>query len=138
LKQTVTIINEIAKNISYATNHSAGLDLVSTETRVLHKGENYLFGTGITTQMQPDQVALVFARSGLAVKHGIRLRNGTGVIDADYEGEIKVCLQNDDISPFVVEKGERIAQLVLLPFTRFDNVPVKTTERKGGGFGSTG
>jgi dUTP pyrophosphatase len=136
--QTVTIFDEVAKDISYATNHSAGLDLVSTETRTLEPGESYLFGTGMTTQMQPDQVALVFARSGLAVKHGIRLRNGTGVIDADYKGEIKVCLQNDGTSPFAVERGERIAQLVLLPFTRFDNVPVKTTERKGGGFGSTG
>ena len=89
----------------------------------------------------PDTVGLVFARSGLAVKHGIGLSNGVGVIDSDYTGEIRVGLINQSAVPYALHPGERIAQLVVMPICRPELVEADTleeTERGAGGFGSTG
>ena len=86
-------------------------------------------------------VGLVFARSGLAVKHGIGLSNGVGVIDSDYTGEIRVGLINQSAVPYDLHPGERIAQLVVMPICRPELVEADTleeTERGAGGFGSTG
>lgn len=89
----------------------------------------------------PEYVALVFARSGLAVKNGLTLSNGVGVIDSDYRGEISVGLVNLSDKPYTVQNGERIAQLAVMPVALPDMLEVETltdTERGTGGFGSTG
>ncbi|MEG2119002.1 MAG: dUTP diphosphatase, partial [Pseudoflavonifractor sp.] len=89
----------------------------------------------------PEYVALVFARSGLGVKHGIALANGVGVIDSDYRGEIKVGLQNSSDLSYTVCPGDRIAQLAVVPLVRAELVrtdDLDETDRGSGGFGSTG
>ena len=88
-----------------------------------------------------EYVALVFARSGLGIKHGIALSNGVGVIDSDYRGEIRVGLTNLSDTPYTVQPGDRIAQLVILPFLAAefsDADALDETDRGAGGFGSTG
>ena len=98
--------------------------------------------TGIAIGLpSPETVGLVFARSGLAVKHGLALSNGVGVIDSDYTGEIRVGLVNLSDEAYTIQPGERIAQLVIMPgclphMELADSL--KETERGGGGFGSTG
>ena len=86
-------------------------------------------------------LALIFARSGLGVKHGISLSNGVGVIDSDYRGELKVGLTNLSDTPYTIQPGDRVAQLAILPVTQPTVVQVAEldeTDRGTGGFGSTG
>lgn len=126
------------------TPGSAGLDLraVLDEPMTLPPGALVSVPTGIAIGLpSPDTVGLVFARSGLAVKHGIGLSNGVGVIDSDYTGEIRVGLINQSAVPYELHSGERIAQLVVMPICRPELVEADTleeTERGAGGFGSTG
>lgn len=126
------------------TPGSAGLDLraVLDEPMTLPPGALVSVPTGIAIGLpSPDTVGLVFARSGLAVKHGIGLSNGVGVIDSDYTGEIRVGLINQSAVPYDLHSGERIAQLVVMPICRPELVEADTleeTERGAGGFGSTG
>lgn len=126
------------------TPGSAGLDLraVLDEPMTLPPGVLVSVPTGIAIGLpSPDTVGLVFARSGLAVKHGIGLSNGVGVIDSDYTGEIRVGLINQSAVPYDLHPGERIAQLVVMPICRPELVEADTleeTERGAGGFGSTG
>lgn len=128
----------------YATAGAAGMDLTAAldEPVELKPGERFLVPTGIAVGLPgPHLVALVFARSGLASKHGIQLANGVGVIDSDYRGEIKVALQNSGTEPFVIRDGDRIAQLVVVPVVavRWEEVEeLQPSERGEGGFGSTG
>ncbi|MBQ1553366.1 MAG: dUTP diphosphatase [Clostridia bacterium] len=127
-----------------ATAGSAGADLyaLNDEPVTLEPGGSYTFPTGIAIELpSPDLAAFVFARSGLACKHGISPANCVGVIDSDYRGEIKVCLVNNYNEAFTVEPGERIAQLVVMKvglpvFTVSEEI--SDTERGAGGFGSTG
>ncbi|MGG0794034.1 dUTP diphosphatase [Brevibacillus laterosporus] len=129
----------------YATLGSAGLDLAACieQDITIAPGERAKIPTGIAVQM-PDagMVGLVFPRSGNAFKHGISLTNAVGVIDSDYTGEIQVLLQNlDTTEPFVVKKGDRVAQLLFMPVmqARLEIVDeLEKTERGAGGFGSTG
>ena len=126
------------------TPGSAGLDLraVLDEPMTLPPGALVSVPTGIAIGLpSPDTVGLVFARSGLAVKHGIGLSNGVGVIDSDYTGEIRVGLINQSAVPYDLHPWERIAQLVVMPICRPELVEADTleeTERGAGGFGSTG
>ena len=126
------------------TPGSSGLDLraVLDEPMTLPPGALVSVPTGIAIGLpSPDTVGLVFARSGLAVKHGIGLSNGVGVIDSDYTGEIRVGLINQSAVPYDLHPGERIAQLVVMPICRPELVEADTleeTERGAGGFGSTG
>ena len=104
-------------------------------------GETVLIGTGLALALPEGTFGAVFARSGLAVKQGLRPANCVGVIDSDYRGELMVALHNDGETPRTVAHGERVAQLVLLPylpmaFEEVDELP--DTERGAGGFGSTG
>lgn len=136
-----------AKNLdlpSYATNHSAGLDLIAAiESEVVIKPmERALIGTGICIELPNGFEATVRPRSGLAVKNGISVLNTPGTIDADYRGEIKVILINLGNEDFVVERGMRIAQMV---FSKYEKVEFSevinfdlVTARGQGGFGSTG
>lgn len=128
----------------YATEGAAGMDLCAcTDNAVaLPPGGRAVFPTGIAVALpSPDYVALVFARSGLGIKHGVALSNGVGVIDSDYRGEIRVGLTNQSDEAYTVLPGDRIAQLAVLPVARAELEIVDTldeTARGAGGLGSTG
>ncbi|HLU20635.1 MAG TPA: dUTP diphosphatase [Pusillimonas sp.] len=130
---------------AYATEGSAAMDLRACieEPVELAPGGRVLVKTGIAiNMMDPGLVAIVASRSGLSLKHGVRVAQGIGVIDADYHGEIGVILANDGESTYVIEPGERIAQLMFQPVTQValhyvDEFSIET-ERGAGGFGSTG
>ncbi|MGD8191069.1 dUTP diphosphatase [Brevibacillus ginsengisoli] len=129
----------------YATKGSAGLDLSACieEEVTIKPGERAKIPTGIAVQMPNEQVVgLVFPRSGNAWKYGVSMTNAVGVIDSDYTGEIQVILQNlDSTNPFIVKKGDRIAQLVFVPVFQANLQVVDEldeSERGSAGFGSTG
>ncbi|MBC3540801.1 dUTP diphosphatase [Rufibacter sediminis] len=128
---------------AYATEHSAGLDLrANLEASVTLKPlQRTLIPTGLCIELPEGHEAQIRPRSGLAFKHGISIVNSPGTIDADYRGEIKVLLVNLSDTDFVVEDGERIAQMVV---ARYERVAWQTveelteTQRGAGGYGSTG
>ncbi|WP_101697413.1 dUTP diphosphatase [Clostridium minihomine] len=127
-----------------ATPGSAGMDLTACleQPVVLAPGERTMISTGLALALPTEEwVALVYARSGLAVRHGICLSNSAGVVDSDYRGELKVGLCNLGSEPYTIEPGERIAQLVITPvlLPPIEEVSaLDETERGTGGFGSTG
>ena len=130
---------------TYATDGSAALDLrACIEGGVtIPPGGRLLLGTGLAlNMMDPGLVAIVASRSGLSLKHGVRVAQGIGVIDSDFHGEIRVILANDGDQPFQVEPGDRIAQLMFQPVVQvaldFTDAFSTQTERGTGGFGSTG
>ena len=127
---------------SYAHPGDAGADLHSTEALVLAPGERALVGTGVSIALPDGCAAFVVPRSGLAAKHGITIVNSPGTVDAGYRGEIKVTLLNtDQITPYEISIGDRIAQLIIMPVIRANFVPVDKlpgSQRGEGGFGSTG
>lgn len=99
------------------------------------------FRTGLAFEVPEGHVLQVYSRSGHGFKHGVRLSNCTGIIDSDYRGELMVKLHNDGDDPFIVKKGDRIAQAIIVPVDRvsFDVVDdLSGTDRGAGGFGSTG
>ena len=127
----------------YATADSAGMDLraATTETITLKPGERKLVPTGIAIALPPGFEAQVRPRSGLALKFGIGMVNAPGTIDADYRGEVGVLLINHGHDDFVINRGDRIAQLVIASYTRVSWVRqdvLDETERGRGGFGHTG
>jgi len=134
---------------SYATAGSAGMDLRACIDAPLYLpgtaagiSNAALVPTGIAIELPgPGYVALVCARSGLAVKQGVTLSNGVGVIDSDYRGEVKVGLVNLNAKPYTIQPGERIAQLLIVPVEQAKVTVVDElddTGRGAGGFGSTG
>jgi dUTP pyrophosphatase len=126
---------------SYATPGSAGMDLRSADNLTLKPGARALVATGIAIALPDHYEAQVRPRSGLAVKHGITVLNSPGTIDADYRGEIKVPLINLGSEDFTINRGDRIAQMVVAPVTTAELVEVETldeTVRSTGGFGSSG
>ena len=128
---------------TYATEQSAGMDLSAAleEALELAPGERALIPTGLSIALPAGYEAQVRPRSGLAVKHGVTVLNSPGTVDADYRGEIKVILINHGQDPFTIERGMRIAQLVIARHVNVKWVKVEAldeTERSGGGFGSTG
>jgi dUTP pyrophosphatase len=130
---------------AYQTADAAGLDLSAavpdTEPVTLAPGRYALVPTGLAIALPAGHEAQVRPRSGLAAKHGVTVLNAPGTIDADYRGEIKVILINHGPAPFVIRRGERIAQMVIAPVVQAALVPVDTlsaTVRGEGGFGSTG
>jgi dUTP pyrophosphatase len=130
---------------AYQTAEAAGLDLVAAVPDgapvTLAPGQYALVPTGLAIALPPGHEAQVRPRSGLAAKHGVTVLNSPGTIDADYRGEIKVILINHGTAPFVINRGERIAQMVIAPVVQAALVPVVTlssTDRGAGGFGSTG
>lgn len=137
-------LRENAKIPVRATPGSAGMDLCACidSPLTLGGGEKALIPTGIAIALpSPELGAFVFARSGLAIKHGIGLLNGVGVIDSDYRGEVCVGVINQLSEPYTIEPGERIAQLVIMPVSLIspvEAVELDETERGAGGFGSTG
>ena len=130
---------------AYETSGSAGMDLraaVAEETpMILAPGARALVPTGLKIALEPGYEAQVRPRSGLALKHGITCLNSPGTIDSDYRGEVGVILINHGQEPFVIKRGERIAQLVVAKCEQAATIEVATldeTARGAGGFGSTG
>lgn len=142
------IVNPLLNDMElpgYATSGSAAMDLrACIENPIsLSPTERLAVPTGIAlNMMDPGLVAIVASRSGLSLKHGIRVAQGIGVIDSDYHGEIKVILANDSTTDYEIQPGERIAQLLFQPVRQVSLHIVDefttTTERGTGGFGSTG
>ena len=120
----------------------AGADLYAAEDVTLQPGERALVGTGIAIALPIGTVGLIHPRSGLAAKHGLTVVNAPGTVDAEYRGELKVCLLNTDLrEPIEITRGMRIAQLVvqrveLVEFAEVDEL--YDTARGAGGYGSTG
>ncbi len=141
---TIQIINKSKHNLPhYETNASAGMDLRAniSESITLQPLERTIVKTGLFIELPIGYEAQVRPRSGLAAKKGITVLNAPGTIDADYRGEIGVILVNLSKEDFVVEDGERIAQLVIAKHARAEWITVEelsSTERGTGGFGSTG
>lgn len=128
---------------AYATDHAAGLDLLAAVSGPLEiaPGDRKLVPTGIAIALPAGYEAQIRPRSGLALKHGVTLLNSPGTIDADYRGEIGVILINHGAAPFVVARGDRIAQLIVAPVSQLAWEEVKelpASARGAGGFGSTG
>lgn len=129
---------------AYATAASAGLDLRAAldAPLTLAPGECALVPSGLAIHIaDPGLCAVVLPRSGLGHKHGVVLGNGTGLIDADYQGPLMISLWNRGLDAFTIAPGDRVAQLVLLPVVRAEPVVVETFEdsaRGVGGFGHTG
>ena len=128
---------------TYATAGSAGCDLVAAVAApvTLSPGARALIPTGFAMALPHGWEAQIRPRSGLALKHGLTCLNSPGTIDADYRGEVGVILANLGAEPFVVERGMRIAQMVIAPVhqARFERVEaLDETTRGAGGFGSTG
>ncbi|MBP9697366.1 MAG: dUTP diphosphatase [Thermomonas sp.] len=129
---------------AYATEHSAGLDLRAAleAPLTLHPGDSALVPSGLSIHIaDPALCAVLLPRSGLGHRHGIVLGNGTGLIDADYQGPLLISTWNRGREAYTINPGDRIAQLVLLPIVRAMLQVVDTFEasaRGAGGFGHTG
>ncbi|MEQ8709549.1 MAG: dUTP diphosphatase [Rhodospirillales bacterium] len=128
---------------AYATAQSAGMDLLAavSEPKVLQPGTRAIIPTGLAIALEPGFEAQVRPRSGLAAKNGVTVLNSPGTIDADYRGEVGVILINHGDQAFTIERGMRIAQMVIAPVTqaRWQEVAsLDETARGSGGFGSTG
>lgn len=143
-KTIVKIINKSGFQLpAYATELSAGMDLrASMDAPVeIESLQRVLVPTGLYISLPDGYEAQIRPRSGLAAKHGITVLNSPGTIDADYRGEIKVILVNLSKDKFVIEPGERIAQMVVARHSKVEWREVEEldeTERSSGGFGSTG
>lgn len=127
----------------YATEHAAGADLRAAidEPIELHPGDIIAVPTNLAIELPPQLEAQVRPRSGLALKHGITLPNSPGTIDADYRGEIKVIMSNIGKAPYIIQRGERIAQLIIAPVyhVRWQEAEaLNETDRGAGGFGHSG
>lgn len=126
---------------AYATVGAAGMDVVAAEDATIEPGGRAAVATGFALAIPFGYEVQVRPRSGLALKHGVTCLNTPGTIDSDYRGEVKVILINHGQEPFLIERGDRIAQLVPAPVLRATLDKVVTlddTSRGTGGFGSTG
>ena len=137
----VALINDKAQVPLSATDGSAGYDLFATEALVIPSNKRSAVSTGISVEFPSDHYLRIAPRSGLAYKSGIDV--GAGVIDSDYKGEIKVILFNHSDTDFIINVGDRIAQMIYVKISKptLNVVPfdeLSKTERGEGGFGSTG
>jgi dUTP diphosphatase len=138
----VTKLRDGAVLPARAHDTDAGLDLSACEQLTIGPGERALVPTGLAVEIPEAHAGVVAPRSGLALRHGISIVNAPGVIDPGYRGEVQVILLNTDaVEAFTVERGMRIAQLLVMPVTPVEIVEVAdlaTTTRGSGGFGSSG
>ncbi len=142
----ITRLSEDFNDLSlpdYATSGSAGMDIVAAinESVLIKSGAVALIPTSLAIALEPGYECQVRSRSGLAIKNGIFALNAPGTIDSDYRGEIKIILANFGKEDFVINRGDRIAQLVVAQYEKVSWMLVDTlpgTERGSGGFGSTG
>lgn len=144
MKINYTKGNDKAVKPKRGTNQAAGYDLYAVTDNgsvCIDAGATVKVGTGIHIEIPDGYFGAIFARSGLATKKGLRPANCVGVIDSDYRGEIIVALYNDSANAEKIYDGDRIAQLVILPYlsVEFEEVDkLQDTDRSSGGFGSTG
>ncbi len=134
-------IDPAAELPEYAHLGDAGMDVRSVEDKTIPPGGRALVRTGLVMMLPPDAEAQVRSRSGLAIKYGVAVLNSPGTIDAGYRGEVGVILANFGEEPFHVEKGMKIAQIVVAPVVRAEIAEtdeIDSTDRGAGGFGSTG
>ena len=141
MKVNVKKLSENAKLPAYGSEYAAGADLYAAEPVCIAPSETAFVHTGIAVELPAGTVGLVYARSGLACKQDLAPANKVGVIDCDYRGEVMVALHNHGRETRSVERGDRIAQLVIAPyytaaFTEAEEL--SETVRGAGGFGSTG
>ena len=144
----IKILNkQLQQNIDlphYATPGSAGLDLRACieAPQIIEPNQAILIPTGLAIHLQdPKRAAMILPRSGLGHKHGIILGNSVGLIDSDYQGELKISCWNRSDTPYTIQPTERIAQLVIIPIEQVKLQVVKhfeTSNRGSGGFGSSG
>lgn len=138
-----TKLNELAHEPTRGSEYAAGYDLYAAtdEAIIIPAHQTIKIGTGLAFALPENTFAAIFARSGLATKQGLRPANCVGVCDSDYRGEYIVALHNDTNAPQTINPGDRIAQMVLLPYISMTFEEVKSldeTARGAGGFGSTG
>lgn len=141
MKLKVLRTDPAAQLPTYAHPGDAGMDVRSIEDVTIAPGGRALVHTGLVFMLPPDAEAQVRPRSGLALRHGITVLNSPGTIDAGYRGEVGVILVNLGSEPFAVEKGMKIAQIVVAPVSQAEISEVSevdSTDRGAGGFGSTG
>ena len=141
MKVNVKKLSENAKLPAYGSEYAAGADLYAAEPVCIAPGETAFVHTGIAVELPAGTVGLVYARSGLACKQDLAPANKVGVIDCDYRGEVLVALHNHGRETRSVERGDRIAQLVIAPYytAQFAEAEeLSETVRGAGGFGSTG
>jgi dUTP pyrophosphatase len=136
-------LTDTAKTPTQATKGSAGYDLYADtdSNMMIRPGESAWIGSGIAVEIPPGYVGLIYSRSGLSTKQGLRLANCVGVIDSDYRGEIGLPLHNDSDEVQLIRSHERVAQMILHPICEMDFVEMDNlsdTDRGAGGFGSTG
>jgi dUTP pyrophosphatase len=138
----VALVRDGARLPQRAHDGDAGLDLFATSEQTIDPGERSSVPTGIAIEVPPGHAGLVLPRSGLAARHGIALVNAPGLIDSGYRGEVHVLLLNTDrAEPFTISPGDRIAQLLVVPFAEVEPVAVDDlalSVRGEGGFGSSG
>lgn len=140
IKVKIKKLRENAVIPEYKTAGAAACDLVSCENAVIPARGRAMVPTGLSIACE-NVAMLIFARSGLAVKHGIALSNGVGVVDPDYRGEIMVGLINNTDTDYTVAEGERVAQMMFVPVVtaEFEETDTLSATKRGeGGFGSTG
>ena len=139
-------LNAKAKTPLYGSEQAAGLDLCAvidndSDGYIVLPGETVKIRTGIAIEIPEGYFGAIFARSGLATKQGLRPANCVGVIDSDYRGEVIVAIHNDSDCSRVITTGDRIAQLVIMPYMHVnlhETEELSDTKRGDGGFGSTG
>lgn len=137
----VTLLHPDAVPPARSRPGDAGYDLRAVQALTLEPGERALVPTGVAIALPPGHAGLVTPRSGLAVQHGISVVNGPGLVDPNYRGELKVVLINHGDAAVTIEPGDRIAQLLVVPFAAPEITVVDTldeTERGTAGFGSSG
>lgn len=141
--ETKIKLKKLDKNVILPTKQSkgsSGLDIYSNENAIVEMGENKLIRTGFSLELPPGFEAQIRSRSGLALKYRIFVLNSPGTIDEDYRGEVGVILMNLGDNNFVVKKGDRIAQLIILEIPSIvleETATLSDTIRGEGGFGST-
>ena len=144
MKVKYTKLREDAITPTRGSEKAAGYDLYANidgnDSITINPGETVVIGTGLSFELPDNTFAAIFARSGLSTKSGLAPANKVGVCDSDYRGEYKVPLHNHSNTPATVNHGDRIAQMVVLPFiaVELEEGDLSNTARGSGGFGSTG
>ncbi|MDA0165072.1 dUTP diphosphatase [Solirubrobacter ginsenosidimutans] len=139
----IQLLHPDARPPARTRSGDAGYDLACVEPFELAQGERAMVPTGVAVAIPPGMCGLVLPRSGLAIKHGISCVNAPGLVDPNYRGELRVILINHGTEPFSAEAGDRIAQLLIVPFASpvpvvVEELPDGGDDRGTGGFGSSG
>lgn len=137
----IKLLSDSARVPTYGTDGAACFDLYAADTVAVAPGRKVTVKTDVAFEVPEGYVLMIYSRSGHGSKNGVRLANGTGVVDSDYRGHVLVCLHNDGNRPFIVELGDRVAQAMIVPVPRVEFLVVdelSETVRGEAGFGSTG